>query len=168
MPAMTRRRAKFKAETGIDVRKWDVGNYDACAANLKKIESDIGPVDMLVNNAGITKRRHVPQDDGRAVVRGDQHQSQFAVQHDAARDRRACASAASAASSASPRSTARRARWARSNYSAAKAGDIGFVKALAQEGAAKGITVNCICPGYIATEMVMAVPKEVLDKRSSR
>ncbi len=157
--------AKFKAETGIPVYKWDVSNYEACAAGLKKVEADLGPIEVLVNNAGITRDAHVPQDDGRAVERGDQHQSQFAVQHDPARDRRHARRGSFGRIICISSINGQKGQMGQANYSAAKAGEIGFVKSLAQEGAAKGITVNAICPGYIGTEMVSAVPQDVLEKR---
>ena len=104
---------KFQAETGIPVYKWDVGDYDACAGGSSRSRSDLGPIDVLVNNAGITRDAMFHRMTTRAVERGDQHQSQLALQHDPAGVGRACATASSAASSASPPSTARRARWAR-------------------------------------------------------
>ena len=76
--------AKFKAETGIPVYKWDVSNYEACAAGLKQVEADLGPVEVLVNNAGITRDAMFHKMTAAAVERGDQHQPQFAVQHDPA------------------------------------------------------------------------------------
>ena len=76
--------AKFKAETGIPVFKWDVSSFDACAEGVKQVQAALGPVEVLVNNAGITTRRHVPPHEARAVGRGDQHQSRLAVQHDPA------------------------------------------------------------------------------------
>ena len=155
---------KFKAATGIGVRKWDAGNYEACAANLKAIESEVGPVDTLVNNAGITKDamfHKMTPDQWYAVINTNLN-SLFNMTRPLWEGMRSrgfgriiCISSING----------QKGQMGQANYSAAKAGDIGFVKALAQEGAAKGITVNAICPGYIATEMVKAVPKEVLDKR---
>jgi acetoacetyl-CoA reductase len=156
--------AKFKAETGIETRKWDAGNYEACAAGLKGIESDIGPVDTLVNNAGITRDAmfHKMTAEQWYQVINTNLNSLFNMTRpvwEGMRERGfgriICISSING----------QKGQMGQANYSAAKAGDIGFVKALAQEGAAKGITVNAICPGYIATEMVKAVPKEVLDKR---
>jgi acetoacetyl-CoA reductase len=154
---------KFKAENGIAVKKWDVGNYEACASNLKAIESEVGPVDILVNNAGITKDgmfHKMSADQWYAVINTNLN-SLFNMCRPLIEGMR-------------ERNFGRiinissinglKGQMGQVNYCASKAGDIGFTKALAQENAKKGITVNCICPGYIATEMVMAVPKEVLDK----
>jgi len=155
---------KFKSDAGIDARKWDAGNYDACVENLKKIESEVGPVDTLVNNAGITRDAmfHKMTADQWSAVINTNLNSLFNMTRplwDGMRQRGfgriICISSING----------QKGQMGQVNYSAAKAGDIGFVKALAQEGAAKGITVNAICPGYIATEMVKAVPQEVLDKR---
>ncbi len=151
--------AKFKSETGITVRKWDVGDYDACAKAL----GEIGQVDVLVNNAGITKDgmfHKMTKEQWYAVINTNLN-SLFNMCRpviDGMRERNfgRIINISSI--------NGQKGQMGQTNYSAAKAGDIGFTKALAQENAAKGITVNVICPGYIATEMVMAVPKDVLDK----
>lgn len=151
--------AKFKSETGITVRKWDVGDYDACEKALK----EIGQVDVLVNNAGITKDgmfHKMTKDQWYAVINTNLN-SLFNMCRpviDGMRER-GFGRIINISSI-----NGQKGQMGQTNYSAAKAGDIGFTKALAQENAAKGITVNVICPGYIATEMVMAVPKDVLDK----
>ena len=151
--------SKFKKETGIDVRKWDVGDYDACAKAL----GEIGQVDILVNNAGITKDgmfHKMTKDQWYAVINTNLN-SLFNMCRpviDGMRER----SFGRIINISSI--NGQKGQMGQTNYSAAKAGDIGFTKALAQENAAKGITVNVICPGYIATEMVMAVPKDVLEK----
>ena len=156
--------ARFKAETGIETRKWDVSSYEACADGLRQVESDFGPVDTLVNNAGITKDTmfHKMTPEQWSQVINTNLNSLFNMTRplwEGMRERSfgriICISSING----------QKGQMGQVNYSASKAGDIGFVKALAQEGAAKGITVNAICPGYIATEMVRAVPKEVLDKR---
>ena len=155
---------KFKAETGIDVRKWDVSDYPACESNLKAIENEVGPVDILVNNAGITRDAmfHKMTPEQWYQVINTNLNSLFNMTRPLWDGMRArsfgriiCISSING----------QKGQMGQANYSAAKAGDIGFVKALAQEGAAKGITVNAICPGYIGTEMVLAVPKDVLEKR---
>jgi acetoacetyl-CoA reductase len=154
---------KFKEETGIPVYKWDVSNYDACAAGLKQIEADLGPVDVLVNNAGITKdamfHRMTP-DQWSAVINTNLN-SLFNMTRpvwEGMRNRKfgriICISSING----------QKGQAGQANYSAAKAGEIGFVKALAQEGARAGITVNAIAPGYIGTEMVRAIAQDVLDK----
>ena len=151
--------AKFKGETGIAVRKWDVGDYDACATAL----GEIGAVDVLINNAGITKDgmfHKMTKDQWYAVINTNLN-SLFNMCRpviDGMRER-GFGRIVNISSI-----NGQKGQMGQTNYSAAKAGDIGFTKALAQENANKGITVNVICPGYIATEMVMAVPKEVLEK----
>ncbi len=155
--------AKFKAETGIPVYKWDVSDYDACVAGLAKIEAEIGPVEVLVNNAGITKDgmfHKMTKDQWYQVINTNLN-SLFNMTRPVWEGMRArkfgrviCISSING----------QKGQMGQVNYSSAKAGDIGFVKSLAQEGARAGITVNAICPGYIATEMVMAVPQEVREK----
>ena len=154
---------KFKADTGIQVRKWDVGNYEACASNLKAIEAELGPVDILVNNAGITKDGmfHKMTSDQWYQVINTNLNSLFNMCRPLIEGMRERNFGRIINISSI---NGQKGQMGQVNYSAAKAGDMGFVKALAQEGARSGITVNTICPGYIATEMVMAVPKEVLDK----
>ena len=154
---------KFKAETGIEVRKWDVGNFDACASNLKAIESELGPVDILVNNAGITKDGmfHKMTSDQWYQVINTNLNSLFNMCRPLIEGMRERSFGRIINISSI---NGQKGQMGQVNYSASKAGDIGFTKALAQENAKKGITVNCVCPGYIATEMVMAVPKEVLEK----
>jgi acetoacetyl-CoA reductase len=154
---------KFKAETGIEVMKWDVGSYDACEAAIRKIENDFGPVDILINNAGITRDamfHKMTLEQWNAVINTNLN-SLFNMTRpvwEGMRDRGfgriVCISSING----------QKGQMGQANYSAAKAGDIGFVKALAQEGAKKGITVNAICPGYIGTEMVRAIAPEVLEK----
>lgn len=152
--------AKFKDETGIAVYKWSVANYEACAEGIKKVEADLGPVDVLVNNAGITRdapfHKMTPQQ-WREVI--DTNLSGvFNMTHPlwpGMRERKFGRVVTISSING------QKGQFAQANYSAAKAGDIGFTKALAQEGARAGITVNAICPGYIATDMVMAVPEKV-------
>jgi acetoacetyl-CoA reductase len=155
--------AKFKAETGINVYKWDVSNYDACVAGLKQVEADVGPVEVLVNNAGITKdapfHRMTP-DQWYAVINTNLN-SLFNMSRPVWEGMRARKFGRIINISSI---NGQKGQFGQANYSASKAGDIGFTKALALEGARAGITVNAICPGYIATEMVMAVPKDVLEK----
>jgi acetoacetyl-CoA reductase len=154
---------KFKAETGIEVRKWDVGNYEACAGSLKAIEAGHGPVDILVNNAGITKDGmfHKMTADQWYQVINTNLNSLFNMCRPVIEGMRERGFGRIINISSI---NGQKGQMGQVNYCASKAGDIGFTKALAQENAKKGITVNAVCPGYIATEMVMAVPKEVLEK----
>ena len=155
--------AKFKADTGVNVYKWDVGNYDACAAGLAQVEKDLGPVDVLVNNAGITKDgmfHKMTADQWYAVINTNLN-SLFNMCRPVIEGMRARKFGRIINISSI---NGQKGQMGQTNYSAAKAGDIGFTKALAQENAKAGVTVNVICPGYIATEMVMAVPKDVLEK----
>ncbi len=154
---------KFKAETGINVYKWDVSSFDACAAGLKQVETDLGPVEVLVNNAGITRdapfHRMTP-DQWNQVINTNLN-SLFNMSRPVWEGMRSRKFGRIVNISSI---NGQKGQFGQANYSAAKAGDLGFTKALALEGARAGITVNAICPGYIATEMVMAVPKDVLEK----
>ncbi|CAM5485807.1 acetoacetyl-CoA reductase [Aquamicrobium terrae] len=151
---------KFKAETGIAVYKWSVADYDACAEGIAKVEADLGPVDVLVNNAGITRDAmfHKMTREQWDEVIGTNLSGVFNMTHPlwgGMRDRKFGRVITISSING------QKGQMGQANYSAAKAGDIGFTKALAQEGARAGITVNVICPGYIATDMVMAVPEKV-------
>ncbi len=152
----------FQGETGIPAYKWDVGDYEACASGLRRVEADLGPVDAVVNNAGITKDamlHKMTPEMWNDVIRVDLN-SMFNMSHPVIEGMR-------------NRNWGRiinissingqKGQMGQTNYSAAKAGVIGFTKALAQETARKGITVNCIAPGYVDTDMVAAVPEKVLE-----
>ena len=154
---------QFKTETGIPVYKWDVSSYDACAAGLKQVATDLGPVDVLVNNAGITRDTafHKMTPDQWGAVINTNLNSLFNMCRpviEGMRDRKfgRIINISSI--------NGQKGQFGQTNYSAAKAGEIGFTKALAQENAKGGVTVNAICPGYINTEMVKAVPLAVLEK----
>ncbi len=152
--------AKFTEETGIPTYKWSVADYDACAEGIKKVEADLGSVDILINNAGITRDAmfHKMTPENWNDVIGTNLNGIFNMTHPlwtGMRDRK-FGRVVNISSI-----NGQKGQMGQANYSAAKAGDIGFTKALAQEGARAGITVNAICPGYIATEMVMAVPEKV-------
>jgi acetoacetyl-CoA reductase len=150
----------FKAETGIEVFKWSVADYDACAEGVAKVEAALGPVDILVNNAGITRDApfHKMKPEQWRDVIDTNLSGVFNMTHPLWNGMRERGFGRIVTISSI---NGQKGQFAQANYSAAKAGDLGFTKALAQEGARKGITVNAICPGYIATEMVMAVPEEV-------
>jgi acetoacetyl-CoA reductase len=155
--------AKFKAETGIAVYKWDVSDFDSCAAGVAKVEDEIGPIDVLVNNAGITKDgffHKMTKDQWRAVI-GTNLDSLFNMTRPVIEGMRARSFGRIIVISSI---NGQKGQMGQVNYSASKAGDIGFVKALAQESANKGITVNAVCPGYIMTDMVAAMPPEALAK----
>ncbi len=154
---------EFTGRTGIPAYKFDVSDFDAVQASVKQIESDLGPVDVLVNNAGITRdgtmhRMNFDQWDAviqtnlascfntcRAVIEGMRERSFGRIVNIGSVNGQA-------------------GQYGQVNYAAAKSGIHGFTKALAKEGAAKGITVNAIAPGYVETDMVRAVPGEVLQK----
>ena len=154
---------KFKAETSIPVFKWDVSSFDSCAQGIKKVESEVGPVEVLVNNAGITRdtmfHRMTP-DQWNAVIATNLG-SLFNMTRQVIEGMRTRKFGRIINISSI---NGQKGQMGQVNYSAAKAGEIGFTKALAQEGARGGITVNAICPGYIATEMVKAVPQDVMEK----
>jgi acetoacetyl-CoA reductase len=155
---------RFQAETGIPIYTWDVAEYTACEDGLKRISRDLGPVDVLVNNAGITRDsmlHRMSKEHWHAVI-GTNLDSVFNMTRHAIEGMRARGFGRIINISSI---NGRKGQVGQVNYSAAKAGLLGFTKALAQECAAKGITVNVIAPGYINTEMVQAVPKEVLDTK---
>ncbi|OJT97651.1 MAG: beta-ketoacyl-ACP reductase [Rhizobium sp. 63-7] len=154
----------FHEETGIAIFKWDVSDYAACAEGIAKVESELGPIEVLVNNAGITRDTmfHKMTPDMWNAVIDTNLTGLFNMTHNVwtgMRDR----SFGRVINISSI--NGQKGQMGQVNYSAAKAGDLGFTKALAQEGAAKNITVNAICPGYIGTEMVRAVPEKVLNER---
>jgi len=152
---------KFRDDTGIHVYKWDVGDFEACKDGIAKVEADLGPVDVLVNNAGITRDGVLHRMDPaawRAVIATNLdslfNMTRNVIEGMRNRNYGRIISISSI--------NGQKGQFGQSNYSAAKAGVFGFTKAVAQENAAKGVTVNAIAPGYIATEMVKAVPEEVL------
>ena len=154
----------FTEETGIKTYKWSVADYDACAAGIRQIEEELGPIAVLVNNAGITRdamfHKMTPQQ-WKEVI-DTNLTGVFNMTHpvwSGMRDRKfgRIINISSI--------NGQKGQAGQANYSAAKAGDLGFTKALAQEGARAGITVNAICPGYIATEMVKAIDEKVLNER---
>ncbi len=153
----------FKKETGIPVYKWDVSNTEACAAGLKQVDADLGPIEILINNAGITRDsafHRMTADQWHAVINTNLN-SLFNMTRPVIEGMRARKFGRIINISSI---NGQKGQFGQTNYSAAKAGDLGFTKALAQESAKLGITVNAICPGYIATEMVMAVSQEVREK----
>ncbi|NOZ43007.1 MAG: acetoacetyl-CoA reductase [Alphaproteobacteria bacterium] len=155
--------AKFREMSGIPVYKWDVSDFDACANGIAEIEQQLGGVDILINNAGITRDTsfsRMTRDMWHAVI-DTNLSSNFNMSKavfDGMKSRKfgriICISSING----------QKGQRGQVNYSAAKAGTFGFVKALAQEGARYGITVNAIAPGYIATDMVKAVPEEIVAK----
>ena len=154
---------KFKAATGIPVYKWDVSSFEACAAGVKQIEADLGPIEVLVNNAGVARDSmfHRMKPEQWTAVINTNLNSLFNMCRPVIEGMRARKFGRIINISSI---NGQKGQMGQTNYSASKAGELGFTKALAQESAKSGITVNAICPGYIATEMVKAVPKEVLEK----
>jgi acetoacetyl-CoA reductase len=153
----------FEAETGIRTMRWDVGDHQACLAGCAKVAAEVGPVDILVNNAGITrdgtlmKMTYEMWDDVMRVNLGGCFNMAKAV-FPAMRER-GWGRIVNIGSI-----NGQGGQYGQVNYAAAKSGIHGFTKALAQEGAKAGITVNALAPGYIDTDMVAAVPEEVLAK----
>jgi acetoacetyl-CoA reductase len=155
---------QFQANTGIPVYKFDVGDYAACESGVEQIIKDLGPVDILVNNAGITRDgmlHRMSKENWDAVIRTNLdsafNMTRLLIGGMRARNFGRIISISSI--------NGRKGQAGQANYSAAKAGLLGFTKAVAQEGAAKGITCNAIAPGYIATEMVSAMPKDALEAK---
>jgi acetoacetyl-CoA reductase len=155
---------KFTDENGIKTYKWSVADYESCANGIRQVEADLGPVEILVNNAGITRdamfHKMTPQQ-WKEVI-DTNLTGVFNMTHpvwSGMRDRKwgRIVNISSV--------NGQKGQAGQANYSAAKAGDIGFSRALAQEGARAGITVNVIAPGYIGTEMVRAIDEKVLKER---
>lgn len=158
---------RFYGETGIAVKKWDVSELAACASSVSEVAEEFGPVDIVVNNAGITRdgtMRKMTRDLWDQVLDtnlgGCFNMSKAVWDSMLARGFGRIVNIGSINGQAG--------QYGQVNYAAAKSGIHGFTKALAQEGAAKGITVNAIAPGYIDTEMVSAVPPPVLAKIVAR
>jgi acetoacetyl-CoA reductase len=158
---------QFAEETGIPVFKFDVADFSACADGVRGIEAALGPVEVLVNNAGITRdatMHRMSAESWDAVIRTNLsscfNMSRAAIEGMRSRGFGRIVNIGSINGQAG--------QYGQVNYAAAKSGIHGFTKALAQEGAARGITVNAVAPGYVDTEMVRAVPKDVLDKIVAR
>ncbi len=152
----------FKEETGIPVYKWDVSDHAECAEGIAKVVADLGPIEVLVNNAGITRDGmfHRMDDDNWGAVINTNLGSLFNMCRPVIDGMREAGFGRIVNISSI---NGQKGQMGQTNYAAAKAGEIGFTKSLAQENARKGITVNAICPGYIGTEMVRAVPQDVLE-----
>ncbi|MEO0427192.1 MAG: acetoacetyl-CoA reductase [Pseudomonadota bacterium] len=152
--------SKFTAETGIKTYKWSVADYEACKTGIAAVEADLGPVGILINNAGITRdapfHKMTPEQWGEVI--DTNLTGVFNMTHNVWNGMRDRAFGRIVTISSV---NGQKGQFAQANYSASKAGDIGFSRALAQEGARKNITVNVVAPGYIATDMVMAVPEKV-------
>jgi acetoacetyl-CoA reductase len=158
---------QFNDETGIPVFKFDVADFNACAEGVKKIEGELGPVEVLVNNAGITRdstMHRMSWDQWDAVIETNLsscfNMSRAVIEGMRVRGFGRIVNVSSINGQAG--------QIGLTNYAAAKAGILGFTKALAQEGAARGVTVNAVAPGYVDTEMVRAVPANVLDQIIAR
>jgi acetoacetyl-CoA reductase len=151
----------FRTETGIPVFKFDVSDAGACETGIRAVAADVGPIDVLVNNAGITRdvMFHRMTFDQWSQVMRTNLDSMFTCTRPVIEGMRERGFGRIILISSV---NGQKGQMGQSNYSAAKAGVVGFAKSLALENANKGITVNVIAPGYIATEMVQAVPQEVL------
>ena len=154
--------AAFTEQTGIKTFKWNVADYDECAAGIEKVEAELGSVDILVNNAGITRDApfHKMTKEQWSQVIDTNLTGVFNMTHPiwpGMRERKFGRIITISSING------QKGQFAQVNYAASKAGDLGITKSLAQEGARFGITANAVCPGYIATDMVMAVPEKVRD-----
>jgi len=150
----------FKAETGIPVYKWSIADYDACVAGIAQVEADLGPIEVLVNNAGITRDSpfHRMKPDAWNAVIQTNLTGAFNMTHpiwSGMRERKFGRIIMVSSMNG------QRGQFGQVNYSSAKAGELGMTKALAQEGARAGITVNAVCPGFTDTEMLQAVAEDV-------
>ena len=158
---------RFTQETGIAAYKFDVADFKACEASVRRIEQELGPVEILVNNAGITRdavlHKMTPEQWGHVIATNLTscfNMCRLVIEGMRERGFGRIVNIGSINGQAG--------QYGQVNYAAAKSGIHGFTKALAQEGAARGITVNAIAPGYVDTDMVRAVPQNVLDKIVAR
>ena len=154
----------FYQQTGIAVYQWDVSDFVACQQGIAQVEADLGPVDILVNNAGITRDgmfHKMSLEQWQAVINTNLS-SLFNMCRPVIEGMRERGFGRIINISSI---NGQKGQAGQTNYSAAKAGELGFTKALAMENARKGITVNAICPGYIATDMVNAMPAEIVNEK---
>ena len=152
----------FTEKPGIPAYKWSVADYDACVEGIAKVEGDVGPIEILINNAGIIRDapfHRMTRDQWQQVI-DTNLTGVFNMTHPIWPGMRARKFGRIVTISSI---NGQKGQFAQANYAAAKAGDLGITKSLAQEGARFGITANAVCPGYISTEMVMAVPENVRD-----
>ena len=161
------RAREFTERTGISAYKWDVADFDACQEGVRQVEADLGPVDVLVNNAGITRDATMKRMDHAkwqevldVNLGGCFNMAKCVFEGMTGRGYGRIVNIGSINGQAG--------QYGQVNYAAAKSGIHGFTKALAQEGARNGVTVNAIAPGYIDTDMVAAVPEDVLQKIVAR
>jgi len=154
--------SKFSSETGINTYKWNVANYDESTEGLNQVQAELGPIDTVVANAGITRdapfHKMTPEQWNQVV--DTNLTGVFNTVHPlwpAMREQKFGRVIVISSING------QKGQFAQVNYAATKAGDLGIVKSLAQEGARNGITANAICPGYIATDMVMAMPEKAIE-----
>ncbi len=154
--------SKFSDDTGITTYKWNVANYEESTNGLKKVQTDLGPIDTVVANAGITRDApfHKMTPDQWNQVVDTNLTGVFNTIHPLWPSMREQKFGRVIVISSI---NGQKGQFAQVNYAATKAGDLGIVKSLAYEGARNGITVNAICPGYIATDMVMAMPEKAIE-----
>ena len=159
--------SKFSSETGINTYKWNVANYDESTEGLNQVQADLGPIDTVVANAGITRdapfHKMTPEQWNQVV--DTNLTGVFNTVHPlwpAMREQKFGRVIVISSING------QKGQFAQVNYAATKAGDLGIVKSLAQEGARNGITANAICPGYIATDMVMAMPEKAIEATISQ
>ncbi|MEL6206972.1 MAG: acetoacetyl-CoA reductase [Pseudomonadota bacterium] len=155
--------AAFTEETGIKTYKWDVADYGASKEGIAQVEADHGPIDIVIANAGITRdapfHRMTPEQWNEVI--GTNLNGVFNTVHPVWPGMRERGWGRVIVISSI---NGQKGQFGQANYAATKSGDLGLIKSLAQEGAAKGITANAVCPGYIATEMVMAIDEKIRDK----
>ena len=159
--------SKFSSETGINTYKWNVANYEESAEGLNQVQADLGPIDTVVANAGITRDApfHKMTLEQWTQVVDTNLTGVFNTVHPlwpAMREHKFGRVIVISSING------QKGQFAQVNYAATKAGDLGIVKSLAQEGAKNGITANAICPGYIATDMVMAMPEKAIEATISQ